>query len=269
MKGILIFLFCLFIINQPNQGVIAMSSDIVVLETSQGAIEIKLMPDFAPKACENFSKLIENCYYEMDTYEFPSKKIIGNWYKPNIHGLPRLFISELEDDKLSLTSQKILFKYILPHHKTPFSRPVKQSDWLPTCILLKDYNYLLNESPYAAWTLLHGNLINHVGISIKTVKNYTGIGTLTELNNILMSYGIPLLDDGHIKTSKDHLLKQSATMSGGISMCFRIDDFGVGDFEELKTLSVPGGFVEFVDRQRDGFEAENAIDIFESTNLKD
>jgi peptidylprolyl isomerase len=34
-----------------------------VLETNQGVIEIKLKPDIAPKACENFSKLIEKGYY--------------------------------------------------------------------------------------------------------------------------------------------------------------------------------------------------------------
>ena len=36
---------------------------IVVLETNQGTIEIKLMPEAAPKACENFIGLIEQGYY--------------------------------------------------------------------------------------------------------------------------------------------------------------------------------------------------------------
>ncbi|MDD5583628.1 MAG: peptidylprolyl isomerase [Candidatus Omnitrophica bacterium] len=35
----------------------------IVLETTQGSIEIKLMPDIAPKACENFTALIEKGYY--------------------------------------------------------------------------------------------------------------------------------------------------------------------------------------------------------------
>jgi peptidylprolyl isomerase len=35
----------------------------VVLETNQGVIEIALMPDVAPKACENFMKLAEKGYY--------------------------------------------------------------------------------------------------------------------------------------------------------------------------------------------------------------
>jgi len=41
-----------------------MDEKIVVLETNQGAIEIKLMPDVAPKACENFIGLVQKGYYE-------------------------------------------------------------------------------------------------------------------------------------------------------------------------------------------------------------
>lgn len=35
----------------------------VVLETNQGNIELELMPQVAPKACENFTKLAEKGYY--------------------------------------------------------------------------------------------------------------------------------------------------------------------------------------------------------------
>ncbi len=41
-----------------------MQDRIVVLETNQGSIEIRLMPDVAPKACENFETLIEQGYYD-------------------------------------------------------------------------------------------------------------------------------------------------------------------------------------------------------------
>ena len=40
-----------------------MDKNTVVLETTQGMIEIKLMPEVAPKACENFTKLVEKGYY--------------------------------------------------------------------------------------------------------------------------------------------------------------------------------------------------------------
>jgi peptidylprolyl isomerase len=36
----------------------------VVLETTQGTIELRLMPETAPKACENFTGLVEKGYYD-------------------------------------------------------------------------------------------------------------------------------------------------------------------------------------------------------------
>ncbi len=63
IKNILIILFCAVMLNEFSGGALAMDSKTVVLETNQGMIEIKLMPEVAPKACENFSKLVEKGYY--------------------------------------------------------------------------------------------------------------------------------------------------------------------------------------------------------------
>lgn len=41
---------------------------VIVLETTQGNIEIRLMPDVAPKATENFIKLAESGYYNGLTF---------------------------------------------------------------------------------------------------------------------------------------------------------------------------------------------------------
>ncbi|MDP3732098.1 MAG: peptidylprolyl isomerase [Candidatus Omnitrophota bacterium] len=41
-----------------------MDNDVVILQTNQGIIEIKLMPQVAPKVCENFTKLVEKGYYD-------------------------------------------------------------------------------------------------------------------------------------------------------------------------------------------------------------
>jgi peptidylprolyl isomerase len=41
-----------------------MEKTIVVLETNQGSIEIQLMPEVAPKACENFVSLAKKGYYD-------------------------------------------------------------------------------------------------------------------------------------------------------------------------------------------------------------
>lgn len=40
------------------------TNHIVVLETNQGNIEIELLADVAPKACENFEKLVEKHFYD-------------------------------------------------------------------------------------------------------------------------------------------------------------------------------------------------------------
>jgi peptidylprolyl isomerase len=39
-------------------------STVIVLETTQGNIEVQLMPEIAPKASENFEKLVEKGYYD-------------------------------------------------------------------------------------------------------------------------------------------------------------------------------------------------------------
>lgn len=53
----------IMIFTNLHGGVFAMDERKVILETNQGNIEIALMPDVAPKACENFTKLVEKGYY--------------------------------------------------------------------------------------------------------------------------------------------------------------------------------------------------------------
>jgi len=64
MKNIIAVLLCALFINLFTKGAFAMDAKTVVLETNQGMIEIKLMPEVAPKACENFTKLVEKGYYD-------------------------------------------------------------------------------------------------------------------------------------------------------------------------------------------------------------
>jgi peptidylprolyl isomerase len=61
-RGVLLVvaIFCLHIFSK---GAFAVNNPIVVLETTQGVMEFKLMPDIAPKACENFMQLVEKGYY--------------------------------------------------------------------------------------------------------------------------------------------------------------------------------------------------------------
>lgn len=45
------------------KGASAMDTSVVVFETTEGVIEITLKPDIAPKACDNFVRLIGKGYY--------------------------------------------------------------------------------------------------------------------------------------------------------------------------------------------------------------
>jgi len=64
MKNLISIIIFAFIISINSKGALAMENKIVVLETNQGIIEIKLMPEVAPKACENFTKLVQKGYYD-------------------------------------------------------------------------------------------------------------------------------------------------------------------------------------------------------------
>lgn len=57
MGKITVLLLCMLALGADMKQV-------AVLETTQGAIEIELLPKVAPKAVENFTKHIENGYYD-------------------------------------------------------------------------------------------------------------------------------------------------------------------------------------------------------------
>ena len=57
-------------------GAFCMDKNTVVLETTQGVIELKLMPDAAPKACENFKALVEKGYYNGIVFHRAIKKFM-------------------------------------------------------------------------------------------------------------------------------------------------------------------------------------------------
>ncbi len=58
-RGLIISLFFILLL-QSN----AFAGNVIVLKTNQGVIEIKLWPEIAPKACENFEKLTKEGYYD-------------------------------------------------------------------------------------------------------------------------------------------------------------------------------------------------------------
>lgn len=64
MKKMFFALLMCFFINNAHGQDYAAEKIVVVLETNQGNIEVKLMPDVAPQACENFVQLVQEGYYD-------------------------------------------------------------------------------------------------------------------------------------------------------------------------------------------------------------
>jgi hypothetical protein len=220
-------------------------------------------------------------YTKKDHYVFESKKLDAYWYAPPAEEFPRIFISELRVEKLSAEAQTIIQSYTNevvsdpvdnidlndPHIVGAF---LHQSLWrIPT---LSDYLQLLNESEYAAWVIYNRYYLNHYTISVHYLKD--GFNQLTQFNAFLEKNGIKLNDaGGKIKVSPDGLLLQSSTVAQVLEANFANDE----------KYQIAGSYVEFAERKvlpefahlseyerkrehlREGFEANNADKIFEST----
>lgn len=63
IRNLLIILSAVFFISNLYAEDLTMNSKNVILETTQGNIEIKLFSDIAPKTCENFTELVKKGYY--------------------------------------------------------------------------------------------------------------------------------------------------------------------------------------------------------------
>lgn len=64
MKNLFIFLLIGIFIGNVSGEIRTIEKKTVILETNQGNIEIKLMLEVAPRACENFAGLVEKGYYD-------------------------------------------------------------------------------------------------------------------------------------------------------------------------------------------------------------
>lgn len=223
-------------------------------------------------------------YVRRDPYFFAEKRLNAFWYAPPDPSLPRIFISELRVEDLSPNSQRIIHSYT----DTVKFDPVDQLDlddgeaidtflhaplWdLPTW---DEYQLLQKESEYAAWTIYNRYYLNHFTISVHSLPE--GYHTVELYNHFLESIGIALNNaGGKRKVSPDGLLIQSSTVAEMVDGAFRTSD-------GLTSQRIAGSYVEFAERRvlpqyldlppdrirrehrRDGFEAQNADKIFEST----
>ena len=205
-------------------------------------------------------------------YRFPKKKLTAlHMAHPDVT-IPKIFISQIEVSQLSYKGGYIIQKYLsgledqLAHSKDVndsiqyFLKPVWRT---PS---YDDYSVLIEESQYAAWTLLFGNNVNHFTISVHLMNQ---MKTLEEVNHFVESLNILLNEDnGKIKGSSEVFLEQSSTVADPVLF----------NFSDNQNHHVPYAFIEFARRYPinnsgiewqdffQGFVEGNADRIFTSTN---
>lgn len=220
-------------------------------------------------------------YQKRDYYYFEGKKLDAYWYSPPQPHYPRIFVSELRVRELSAEAQHLIQSYTDEVTSDPVDRLdlndgaavdafLHQPLWrTPT---LADYLTLLRESEYAAWVIYNRYYLNHFTISVHNLPE--GYNTVATFNAFLEKHGFRLNDSGgKIKESPDGGLLQSSTVAELIEA-----EFAAGE-----TYRISGSYVEFAERRvlpafahlpadqirrehrREGFEANNADKIFEST----
>lgn len=220
-------------------------------------------------------------YVKRDHYAFASKKLDAYWYAPPSEEFPRIFISELRVHELSKQSQDIIASYTQEVKQDPVDN-LDLDDAIAVGNFLHqplwrtpsrtDYLKLLDESEYAAWVIYNRYYLNHYTISVHYLKE--GYNQLHQFNEFLERNGIVLNDSGgKIKVSPDGLLLQSSTVAQLVKAVFA----------DNEVHDIAGSYVEFAERKvlpefahlseserkrehlREGFEANNADKIFEST----
>jgi hypothetical protein len=129
-------------------------------------------------------------------------------------------------------------------------------------VKIEEYEKLKEHSEYLAWTVVNGCIPNHFGWSCHDVETCAKQTAALNTGNIDLTVNDR---NGIVRGSRDVLLEQSST-----NAYYMKKQFMDGELE------VPTVFFEFVTRYSErgsiqpfnGFLAENADKIFESTNTK-
>lgn len=201
-------------------------------------------------------------YEECGDYVFEKKFLKAKHFEHRNPSFPKVFISELEIEKLSEKAQTIL-NYALSDLSPSIA---DKEDFLWSGkhwnVFYKEYELLREESEYAAWMYVWGFRANHFTVCVNALQNFENI---EDVNQTLKMNGFELnTSGGEIKGSTSDLLKQSSTLADVVEIPF-----------VEGTVKIPSCFYEFAQRykQKDGdiftgFIANSADKIFESTDAR-
>lgn len=237
-------------------------------------------------------------YERRDDYDFKEKKLSAFWLEPPMAAgmpheqvLPKVFVSELRLDECTPSLRRIIESYLrevtsspLPQIEALARRPEAAAELVSLATqyltagapwrrpLLADYETLLGESEYAAWTLLFGPVPNHFTVCSHLMRTFSHLSDLNEFLEREMRVPMNRSGGGLIKGSPDIGLEQSATMAFATPVLF-----------QETARNIPFAYIEFAhrwplptrandgrwDSYYQGFVTNNADKIFESTFLGD
>jgi len=201
-------------------------------------------------------------YTLQDHYSFEQKKLVARSYSHPDEAAPRIFVSELMRHRLSEESQRILESVVAQIDPGAVDGPeifARGLLWQP--ITATDYDTLSDESEYAAWLVSMGLRVNHFTVSLNHLRS---LKDMQQVIDLLEQHQFPINQAGGAITGEPaDLVVQSSTMADQTEIRFRCG----------QTRTVPTCFYEFAMRYKnaegelfDGFIANNADKIFESTN---
>lgn len=200
-------------------------------------------------------------YKPIKDYIFTKKKLLAWHYEHSTdETLPKIFISELELEKMSPFVQNVMSSLAEQVQESDIKKPDFSMMGRPWNLSHETYLSLAKESEYASWVAAYGFRPNHFTVNVNALNSFS---TLSEVNDFVKSLGFKMNSSGgEIKGSPDQLLEQSSTMAEESLVQF--DD---GAFR------VPACYYEFALRYKlpngkyyQGFVAVSADKIFESTN---
>ncbi|OMH33286.1 DUF1338 domain-containing protein [Motiliproteus sp. MSK22-1] len=217
----------------------------------------------SPISLDNLEPALRELGYSaFDSYIFKSKNLIAKSYNHSDKDAPKIFLSELQRHHLSDSSQKILSRLVSDIPANCLNGcSIFFDDLLWSPISIEDYDTLLSESEYAAWTATMGLRANHFTVSVNHLKQFNEV---SDINQLLKDCGFAInTSGGEVKGTPEIYLEQSSTLADKITV----------EFADGTERVIPSCFYEFAKRYPmsdgelfQGFVADNADRIFESTN---
>lgn len=201
---------------------------------------------------------LQSGYRARGNYEFPDKKLVAKHYEAP--GRPKVFISELQVERLDRASQKLIASLVTSMDVRSTERFDLSISGRPWDLSFDDYLRLREVSEYAAWVAAFGFRPNHFTVLVNALDTFD---SLEAVNDFLEANGFALNESGgKIKGGRDVLLEQSSVLANNVEVTFT-------DGKHV----IPGCYYEFARRYPspdgrlyEGFIASSAERIFESTD---